>query len=70
MPGYTSNVETYNSPNVTWDLTHYTPEVSYVYYLQMPIGHGDVGIYQGTTYQPLQKVPITYKVIFDVEVMK
>ncbi|EDN8189323.1 LPXTG cell wall anchor domain-containing protein [Listeria monocytogenes] len=66
LPGYTSNGGTYNSPNITWNLPNYTPEVSYVYYQQIPIGHGDVGIFQGYVYQPLQKMPTTYKVIFDV----
>ncbi|EKB1221352.1 InlB B-repeat-containing protein [Listeria monocytogenes] len=67
LPGYTSNGGTFNSPNVTWNLPDYTPEVSYIYYQEIPIGHGDVGIYHGTIYQPLQKIPTTYKVLFDVD---
>ncbi|EKB1221397.1 InlB B-repeat-containing protein [Listeria monocytogenes] len=67
LADYISDEGTYNSPNITWNLPDYVPEVSYVYYQELQIGHGDVAIFQGTIYQPLQLIPTAYKVVFDVE---
>ncbi|EOA2660191.1 InlB B-repeat-containing protein [Listeria monocytogenes] len=67
LADYISDDGTYNSPNITWNLPDYIPEVSYVYYQELPIGHGDTAFFQGTIYQPLQSVPTEYKVVFNVE---
>ncbi|EAD9617451.1 InlB B-repeat-containing protein [Listeria monocytogenes] len=67
LADYISDDGTYNSPNIIWNLPDYIPEVSYVYYQELPIGHGDAAIFQGTIYQPLQSISTAYKVVFNVE---
>ncbi|MBC1517651.1 LPXTG cell wall anchor domain-containing protein [Listeria welshimeri] len=67
LPDYISDEGKYNSPNITWNLPTYVPEVNYVYYQTIPIRQGETAIFQGIVYQPLQKEAVSYKVVFNIE---
>ncbi|MBS9366017.1 InlB B-repeat-containing protein [Listeria welshimeri] len=67
LPDYISDEGKYNSPNITWNLPTYVPEVNYVYYQTIPINQGETAIFQGIVYQPLQEEAVSYKVVFNIE---
>ncbi|MBC1453685.1 LPXTG cell wall anchor domain-containing protein [Listeria welshimeri] len=67
LPDYISDEGKYNSPNITWNLPTYVPEVNYVYYQTIPINQGETAIFQGIVYQPLQEEALSYKVVFNIE---
>ncbi|MBC2017271.1 LPXTG cell wall anchor domain-containing protein [Listeria seeligeri] len=56
----------YTSPNITWNLPAYTDEVNYTFEQTGSIGNGPF-YFTGTVYQPLEEVPATYNVIFDID---
>ncbi|WP_271006635.1 InlB B-repeat-containing protein [Listeria seeligeri] len=56
----------YTSPNVTWNLPAYTDEVNYTFEKMGSIGNGPF-YFTGTVYQPLEEVPATYNVVFDID---
>ncbi len=63
-PGYISDNGSYNSPNVTWDLPAYVSEVRYGF--EHVINNGQIA-FMGSVTQPLETVPDTYNVTFDVD---
>ncbi|WP_267669211.1 leucine-rich repeat domain-containing protein [Listeria welshimeri] len=61
-PNGISDSGSYTSPHIIWDLPDYKKQVSYTF------DNGDSSFpFTGTVVQPLIEVPVSYKVVFDVD---
>ncbi|EAH0494279.1 internalin, partial [Listeria monocytogenes] len=61
-PNGISDNGSYTSPHVIWDLPDYKKQVSYTF------NNNELDFaFSGTVIQPLTEVPVSYKVVFDVE---